>query len=63
MGKVRKGFDFARTSRDSTSPLSHLRSLRQFSSFPDIPRQSPKMAEALFPKPMQLDRAGLSPVE
>jgi hypothetical protein len=58
-------FDFACMSRDSTSPLSHPGSPRQFycreyPRFPDHPRESLKMAEALFPEPMQLDRAALN---
>uniref|UniRef100_A0A8K9V5D1 DUF4939 domain-containing protein n=1 Tax=Oncorhynchus mykiss TaxID=8022 RepID=A0A8K9V5D1_ONCMY len=66
--RMERKFDFTHTSRDSTTPPSHPGSPRrsrgrEHPRFPDLLRESPRRAEALFPEPMQLDRAGLSPAE
>lgn len=66
--RMRRKSDFTRTSRDSTSPLSYPGSPqrsrdREHPKFPDLPRESPRRAAALFPEPMQLDRAELSSAE
>jgi hypothetical protein len=66
--RMERKFNFARTSRDSTSPPSHTGNPRrspcqEHPRFPDLPRESPKTAAALCPEPMQLGRAELLPAE